>query len=115
MNTSTIYSYSARNAATLAQPMAKLTVAPAASVLRWTAEQTAAFCLARDANNVAAAERKFAGACAALGAANRRSLKFGRRQAQATALRAINVARAQLRQARAALAASFAAAPAVAA
>ena len=110
MRTTTTYGYAARDPRALASPLPKFSARPAASVLAWTADQTAAFCLARDANNLAAVERKFAGACAALGAANRQ--KFGRRQAQAHAMRYLNAARAQLRAARAIMAASLAAAAA---
>ena len=110
MRTTTTYGYAAHDPRVLANLLPKFSIRPAASVLAWTSDEIAAFCLARDANNLAAVERKFAGACLALGAANRQ--KFGRRQAQAKAMRYINSARAQLRAARTTAAASLAAAAA---
>lgn len=91
--------------------MPKLAIGAAPLVGVWSAEQTAAFCLTRDRANLAAAEAAFAAACAALGAANR--IKGGmRRHWQAKAMRMLNMRRAALREARAALASSLAAAPA---
>jgi hypothetical protein len=81
---------------------------PAHEVLRWTADQKAAFCLARDTNNLACAEARYRGACAFLGRANQH--RYARRRLQADAMRVINSARRTLRAARAALASSLAAA-----
>ena len=114
MNSSTIHSFQARNPATLRNPMASIPLLrPVHTVLGWTEAQKATFCLARDRNNLASAELAYAGACAGLAAAN----KMGgmKRFWQAKAFRSINQARAALRRARAALAATLAAAPALAA
>jgi hypothetical protein len=100
--------YTAQNMAALAASFPKLTIRPAAQVLGWSDDQKAAFCLARDTQNLAGAEAGYRAACAALGRANRlRSVMRGYWQAHA--MRQINAARASLRRARAALAASVAA------
>jgi hypothetical protein len=100
MRITTTYSYSGRRPVLLQNLMPKLHIAPASTVLRWAPAEIAEFELSRTANNLACAEAKYANACAALGQANR--ARYGRRLAKAAAFRAINVARRQLREARAA-------------
>ena len=102
------HGHATRNQAALFAPLPKLSVRPAHIVLGWTDAQKATFELGRDRNDLAAGEARYASACAALGRANKH--RYSRRQLQAQAMRAINSARRVLRQARAALAASLAAA-----
>lgn len=105
MRASHLHSPFARNPAMLANPLAGIPlVRPVAQVLGWTEQQKAAWCVVRDANNLAGAEQAYASACANLGHANRR--KSMRRVWVANAFRAINVQRAALRRAHKALAAS---------
>jgi hypothetical protein len=114
MNAAAHHSPFARNARSMANPLAGVPLyRPVATVLGWTDAEKAAWCIARDRGNLAAAEANYAAACADLGAANRS--KVMRRIRQGNALRAINTRRAALRRARAALAASLAAATGLAA
>jgi hypothetical protein len=107
MHASTTYGhhYTARNGAALGARV-PFEVIPAARVLRWTPEQTARFELSRDSQNLRCAEERYASARAQLGKANRSPFRAYR---QAEAMRAINGARASLRRAKAAYAASLAA------
>jgi hypothetical protein len=105
--------FQARNHAALCAKQPKLTVRPLHAVFGWTEAQKADFNLSRDRNALASAEANFAAACELLGRANKR--KGLRRMQQAAAMGCINRARAELRRARAALATSLAAVPALAA
>lgn len=107
-NSSSTFSYQARRPGMLMTPLASIPlIRPAHQILGWTAAQKAVFCVDRDTNNLACAELAYAGARAALGAANR--MKSMRRYWQAKAMTGLNVARGALRRARLALATSLAA------
>jgi hypothetical protein len=105
------YGYQTRNPRAVYNPIASIPLLRLAhEVLGWTEVQKATFCLARDRQNLACAEERYASACAALGRANQ--YRFARRRLQADAMRSIDAARRLLRECRASLAASLAAAPA---
>jgi hypothetical protein len=107
MRASTTHSYQARRPVLLANPMGSIPLfRPVHAVMGWSEAQKAEFCVQRDRNNLAAAERAFAGACDGLGRAN----KMGgmKRHYQAKAMGHLNRQRAALRAARLALAASLA-------
>jgi hypothetical protein len=94
------YAYASHNPRARFDPLASIPFArPRSAVLPWTQAEITAFELSRTTNNLAAAETKYAAACAALGLANR--ARYGRRLAKVAAFRAINVARRQLREAQA--------------
>ncbi len=100
------YSYQTSNPRAATNPLRSMPlIRPAHLVMGWTVEQKATFSLQVARNNLAAAETNFAAACAALGAANK--LRSMRRYWQGKAMRTLNGRRAQLRQARAALAAAL--------
>ena len=107
MRASTTHSYQARRPALLASPMASIPLfRPVHTVLGWTDAQKAEFCVERDRNNLVMAEQAYTAARAGLGAANR--MGGMKRFWQAKAMRHLNSARASLRAARRALAASLA-------
>jgi len=73
------YTYQTRNPRAAHNPIASIPLLrPAHEVIGWTEAQKATFCLARDRNNLAAAEERYASACAALGRANKH--RFARRR-----------------------------------
>ena len=103
------YSYTSRNPAAAASPLRSMAmIRPAHQVIGWTPAQIATFNLTNARSAVSMLEDRFAGACRALGEANRVTGKkaWTRRARQSKAFGQINSARAQLRAARAHLVAS---------
>jgi hypothetical protein len=101
------YTYTSRNPAARYNPVASIPLfKPVHKVMGWTDAQKAEFCVQRDRNNLAMAEQAYTAARGGLGAANR--MGGMKRFWQAKAMRHLNSARAALRAARRALAASLA-------
>jgi len=106
------FTYTSRNVRAAAAPLAsQFLTRPAHVVMGWTVAQAAIYALAVAQQNLPVAEAGYAEACKALGRANKIKSVM-RRFHQGRALRAINVARAQLRAARLAVVSALAAMPA---
>jgi hypothetical protein len=104
-SSSQILSYTAKSGRPI-EARLPFSVRPAHEVLGWTADQKAAWCVERDRLALAAAEANYVAACKELGLSNRMRNKILRRVNVAAAFRMINRARAAIRAARRALAAS---------
>lgn len=102
------YSYVSRNSAATSPLRSVSMIRPVHQVIGWTPGQIATFSLTNARSAVSMLEDRFAGACQALGEANRVTGKkaWTRRYRQSKAFGQINSARAQLRAARAHLVAS---------